>query len=139
MTSKKFEEKIEKLRYPERITQLEVSKTVDIIMGTQSVEWLLDIGTGSALFAESFYVRSQRVVGVDIDPEMLVAARHYNPQIDFLLATAENLPFADDSFEISFIGMALHHAIDRGSAGTETGVRYGQSGEQQRSLDQSPW
>ena len=78
----------------------------------RSAEKLLDIGTGSALFAESFFQRGQSVTAVDPDPDMIVAARHYIPQVDFLLATAENLPFTVNAFGISFMGMVLHETHD---------------------------
>jgi ubiquinone/menaquinone biosynthesis C-methylase UbiE len=112
MTQKRFEEKIAKLRRSDRIAQLEVSRVVDLIIESQSREKLLDIGTGSALFAESFLQRDQNVTGVDPDPDMIIAARYYIPQINFLVANAENLPFTTNAFGISFMGMVLHETFD---------------------------
>jgi ubiquinone/menaquinone biosynthesis C-methylase UbiE len=112
MTRKRFEEKIAKLRRPKRIAQLEVSRVVELILEIRSAETLLDIGTGSALFAESFFRRGQKVTGVDSDPDMIITARHYIPQLDFYVAMAENLPFTIDAFGISFMGMVLHETHD---------------------------
>ncbi|UCG06234.1 MAG: class I SAM-dependent methyltransferase, partial [Desulfobacterales bacterium] len=108
MSRKRFEEKIEKLRCPERMAQLEVSRVVDLISEIQHQKRLLDIGTGSALFAEFFFHTGQMVIGIDSDPEMITAAHHYLPQVALLIANAENLPFSTDSFETSFMGMVLH-------------------------------
>lgn len=108
MPLKRFEEKIAKLRRSDRIAELEVSRVVDFIQPTQPDEKLLDIGTGSALFAECFCQKGYRVTGVDPDPDMVVASRYYLPQVDFLMASAENLPFAAHTFDISFMGMVLH-------------------------------
>ena len=108
MFSKLFEEKIYKLRRADRIAELEVSRVVGFVQPKKPNEKLLDIGTGSALFAESFCQMGYKVTGVDADPDMLVAARHYLPQADFLVAAAENLPLAAKSFDISFMGMVLH-------------------------------
>jgi len=119
MTLKRFEEKIAKLRRPERIEQLEVSRVIDLILKTRSNDKLLDIGTGSALFAESFFKKGLRVTGVDSDPDMVVAARHYVPQIELLIAMAENLPFKTNAFGISFMGMVLHETHDPIAALTE--------------------
>ena len=108
MSSKPFEEKISKLRRVNRIAELEISRVVDLVQPIKPHYKLLDIGTGSALFAESFRQRGLEVTGVDADPDMLVAARHYLPKVDFLVCTAEKLPFAAKSFDISFMGMVLH-------------------------------
>jgi ubiquinone/menaquinone biosynthesis C-methylase UbiE len=108
MSSKLFEEKISKLRRADRIEELEVSRVVRFVQPNKPNEKLLDIGTGSALFAESFCRMGYKVTGVDTDPDMLVAARHYLPQADFLVAAAENLPLTAKSFDMSFMGMVLH-------------------------------
>ena len=108
MPPKPFEEKISKLRRADRIEELEVSRVVGFVQPKRPNETLLDIGTGSALFAESFCQIGYDVTGVDADPDMLVAARHYLPQADFLVAAAESLPLTAKSFDISFMGMVLH-------------------------------
>ena len=108
MPSKPFEEKISKLRRADRIEELEVSRVVGFVQPKRPNEKLLDIGTGSALFAESFCQIGYNVTGVDVDPDMLIAARHYLPQAGFLVASAESLPLFDKSFDISFMGMVLH-------------------------------
>ena len=108
MPSKPFVEKISKLRRDDRVEELEVSRVVGFIQPKRPNETLLDIGTGSALFAESFCQKGYNVTGLDADPDMLVAARHYLPQVDYFVAAAENLPLTDKSFDVSFMGMVLH-------------------------------
>jgi 2-polyprenyl-3-methyl-5-hydroxy-6-metoxy-1,4-benzoquinol methylase len=46
---------------------------------------LLDIGTGSALFAEAFYKAGVSVSGVDINKEMVDAAKRHLPEGESLV------------------------------------------------------
>ena len=45
---------IERLRSPERVQRLEVERVVDLCIN-ENIKSVLDIGTGSALFAEAFH------------------------------------------------------------------------------------
>ena len=119
MPHKRFEEKITKLRRSDRIADLEVERVVDFIQLAQPNGKLLDIGTGSALFAESFFQRGYTVTGVDPDPDMVMASCHYLPQVYFLIAAAEHLPYAAKTFDISFMGMVLHEIQQPVTALTE--------------------
>jgi ubiquinone/menaquinone biosynthesis C-methylase UbiE len=108
MHEKRFEGDILRLRLPERVERLEVERVVDLCLGKGQFKNLLDVGTGSGLFAEAFSKRGLQVSGVDVNPEMLVAARHSVPDGDFREGTAEALPFSDDSFDLVFLGVVLH-------------------------------
>jgi len=74
----------------------------------------LDIatGTGHTAFALAPYVAS--VIGTDLTPEMLAEAKRLGAAqsiagVEFCLADAHNLPFADGSFDLITCRRAAHH------------------------------
>jgi len=50
------------------------------------------------------------VAGVDVNPEMIVAAKRFVPKGDFRKSIAEELPFPDASFDLVFLGLVLHES-----------------------------
>ena len=72
----------------------------------------LDIGTGTGVFAEAFAARGLQVAGVDASADMIALARGFVPQGRFEVAPAEALPFADQTFDLVFLGLVLHEADD---------------------------
>lgn len=112
MHGKRFDGDIERLRFPERVGRLEVARVIDLCLKGAEIETVLDVGTGTGLFAEAFSGRGLSVSGVDVDPEMLTAARRYVPKGDFHEGTAEDLPYPDSSFDLVFMGLLLHESDD---------------------------
>jgi ubiquinone/menaquinone biosynthesis C-methylase UbiE len=109
MHERRFNREIERLRDPERIARLEVERVVNLAMeGVKEVQSVLDVGTGSGLFAEQFAVKGLQVTGLDANPEMLPAARQFVPSGIFQLGIAEKMPFSDKSFDLVFMGLLLH-------------------------------
>ena len=119
MHEKRFEGDIDRLRAPERVERLEVERVVDLCLENGKFHSILDIGTGSGLFAEAFSRRGLEVSGVDSNPEMLVAARRYMPKGGFREGTAEVLPYPDGSFDFVFLGLVLHESDEPLKALTE--------------------
>jgi ubiquinone/menaquinone biosynthesis C-methylase UbiE len=113
MHEKRFEGDITRLRNPERIARLEVERVVTLCLEQATIKCVLDIGTGSGLFAEAFAKRGLAVTGVDVNPEMLPAARTYVPVGEFRESTAEALPFADAAFDLVFMGLLLHESDEQ--------------------------
>lgn len=107
----RFQE-IERLRSPERLKRLEVERVVSLALESLSAQSVIDIGTGTGLFAESLAKRGLAVAGIDVNPEMLEAARTYLPNADFRQAAAEANPFPDGSFDLAFMGLVLHETDD---------------------------
>jgi ubiquinone/menaquinone biosynthesis C-methylase UbiE len=103
---------IERLRSPERLDRLEVERVVDLALEGGPLRSVLDIGTGSGVFAEAFARRDLAVTGIDTNPEMLQAARGYVPNGNFREATAEEIPYPDDVFDLAFMGLVLHETDD---------------------------
>ncbi len=66
---------------------------------------ILDVGCGNGRFTYYFDKLSNNVLGVDISSYLL----SINPGKNLLKADAYNLPFKDNSFDISFCSDLLHH------------------------------
>jgi ubiquinone/menaquinone biosynthesis C-methylase UbiE len=113
MHERRFRGDIGRLRSPERVARMEVERVVTLcLQNAPTIQTVLDIGTGSALFAEEFARRRLQVSGVDASPEMVDTARRYVSSGDFRQAEAEHLPFADDAFDLAFMGVLLHETDD---------------------------
>ena len=113
MHERRFNREIERLRDPERIARLELERVANLALeGLTAVQTVLDIGTGSGLFAEQFAARGLQVTGLDANREMLTAARQYVPSGTFHEGVAEKLPFPDGSFDLVFMGLLLHETDD---------------------------
>jgi ubiquinone/menaquinone biosynthesis C-methylase UbiE len=110
MHEKLYDGTVERLRSPERVARLEVERVVSLCLEAADLRNVLDVGVGSGLFAEAFSQRGLEVSGVDVNPEMIVAARHFVPDGDFRESTAEELPYPDTSFDLVFFGLVLHES-----------------------------
>ena len=110
MHEKRFDGEIERLRAPERVARLEVERVTSLCLESTDLKTVLDVGVGSGLFAEAFDRRGLEVAGVDVNPQMVVAARQFVPQGEFREAVAESLPFPDASFDLLFFGLLLHES-----------------------------
>lgn len=112
MNNKIYKGHKKNLRSAERKKFLQVDKVVDICMEGLESGKILDVGTGTGLFAQAFSRPSVEVSGIDINPEFLKEAENLVPQASFYKACAEKLPFADKSFDIVFMGHLLHESED---------------------------
>ncbi len=110
MNEKIFEGDIERLRAPERVKLLEVERVVHLCLDGRKSGSVLDVGTGTGLFAETFASHGMEVSGIDANPEMLASARKFAPQGDFRVGSAEALPYPDASFDMVFLGLVLHES-----------------------------
>jgi SAM-dependent methyltransferase len=107
---KLYDGSIERLRTPERVARLEVEHVVALCLETADLKSVLDVGVGSGLFAEAFAQHGLEVAGVDVNPEMIIAAKQFVPKGDFRESTAEALPYPDASFDLVFFGLVLHES-----------------------------
>ncbi len=113
MNERRYDGEIERLRSPQRLALLEVERVVSLSLeGLDAPGSMLDIGTGSGIFAEAFAAHGLSVAGIDLRDDMLDAARGYVPSGDFRRAHMEQLPFAENSFDLAFMGLVLHEADD---------------------------
>ena len=117
MHERRFNREIERLRDLERVARLEVERVVNLALeNIEGVQSVLDVGTGSGLFAEQFAVRGLRITGLDVNPEMLAVAQQYVPGGKFQEGVAEKLPFPDGSFDLVYMGLLLHETDDTQAA-----------------------
>lgn len=100
------------LRSETRLALLEVSEVVTRSLAGGSYTTLLDVGTGSGIFAEAFSESGLVVTGIDVRQQMLLAAMGHVPEADFYMALASHLPFAADAFDLVFLGLVLHEVRD---------------------------
>jgi ubiquinone/menaquinone biosynthesis C-methylase UbiE len=97
-----------RLRTPERLARLEVDRVVGLVLDGIHAHTIIDVGTGSGVFAEAFAGRELTVTGIDANAEMLAVGRRYVPAGKFLQAVAETIPFSDNAFDVAFLGLVLH-------------------------------
>jgi ubiquinone/menaquinone biosynthesis C-methylase UbiE len=83
-----------------------------VLAGMEKIHTVLDVGTGSGIFAEQFAASGLQVTGLDANPVMLPEARKFVPAGTFQEGAAEKLPFPDRSFDLVFIGLLLHETDD---------------------------
>ena len=100
----------DRLRAPDRLARMEVPRVAALSTADITVASALDIGTGTGVFAEAFAALGLAVTGVDVNAELLTVAHEYVPAAEFKQAPAEQLPFADRSFDLVFLGHVLHEA-----------------------------
>ena len=77
---------------------------------------VLDVATGTGLVAaELVRQKGCTVVGLDQSPEMLAVARDRLPDVEFVEASAETLPFADEFFDALTFTYLLRYVDDPGA------------------------
>jgi ubiquinone/menaquinone biosynthesis C-methylase UbiE len=119
MHERRFSGDPERLRTPQRMALLEVGVVVESSLERLSARSVLDVGTGTGIFAEAFAGRSLSVTGIDPDSKLLAIARGYAPGASFKTGTAESLPFPDGSFDLVFLGHVLHETDNPDAALSE--------------------
>lgn len=112
MQDRTFRDKIQKLRSKDRIELLELDMVAEVSLRGLSIHSVLDVGTGTGIFAEVFANHGLSVTGVDLSAEMLAEAQQHVPTGEFELAPAESLPFDDAGFDLVFLGHVLHESQD---------------------------
>jgi demethylmenaquinone methyltransferase/2-methoxy-6-polyprenyl-1,4-benzoquinol methylase len=77
---------------------------------------VLDVATGTGLVAAELLRRGFRVTGLDQSPEMLSVARErFGERVELVEASAEALPFPDNSFEHLTFTYLLRYVDDPGA------------------------
>lgn len=69
---------------------------------------ILDLCCGSGQATQFLVKSSQNVTGLDASPLSLKRARKKVPQAEYVEAFAEEMPFADNLFDIAHTSVALH-------------------------------
>jgi ubiquinone/menaquinone biosynthesis C-methylase UbiE len=112
MNERVYNNGVDRLRASDRVSRLEVARVVDNCMKDKNIKSVLDVGTGSGLFAEEFSKRGLKTAAIDANPEMVAASQNLLKGIDIREASAEKIPFEDNSFDLVFMGLVLHEVND---------------------------
>ncbi len=74
---------------------------------------VLDVGCGEGIFSSELKAAGAQVVGIDLAQEPLDRARRRDPELDLRLVDADGqLPFADSSFDVVWLGEVIEHVAD---------------------------
>jgi len=73
---------------------------------------VLDVATGPGIIAAAAAARGAIATGVDFAENMVSVARQRYPTIEFRVADATELPFADNSFDAVVMGLALFMIVE---------------------------
>lgn len=113
MHERRYQNDINELRNSERVNRLGLEKITRLsLFEIPQIKTLLDIGTGSGLFAEQFANQNIKVTGLDVNPKMVKAARQHLPNSVFQVGIAEKLPYCNNTFDSAFMGFLLHETDD---------------------------
>jgi SAM-dependent methyltransferase len=80
---------------------------------------VLDVGTGPGHLAAAAAARGAHVTGADLSEGMLAAARRRYPELDFVQADAEELPFEDGGFDAVIAAFVVNHLPEPERAAAE--------------------
>lgn len=113
MHERRFQGDINHLRNPERLERLQLNRVIDIVTEGAIFRRILDVGTGSGVFAEAFYQQGYETVGIDSNPDFIPLAKKMAPYVQFVEGLAESLPFPDEYFDLVFMGLVFHETDNR--------------------------
>ena len=104
-----------------RLTGRITARVADALLDAAAVRAgtrVLDVGCGSGDLCAAAAARGARATGVDLAEGMLRAAREAHPELDLRRADAEDLPFADASFDAALAAFLVNHLPhpERGAA-----------------------
>ena len=89
--------------------------------GVRDGQRVLDVGAGTGALTRELISRGAEVVAAEPSPEFTRALRARFPQIAVCEAPAEQLPLADDSFDIALAQLVVAFMADAGAAMRELG------------------
>lgn len=91
----------------------ELEREVCAFVGPRGEERVLDVGTGAGALAFALAAHVQEVIGLDLVPELIAAARARiggRRNVSFVEGDAAALPFDDAEFDLASTLRTLHHA-----------------------------
>lgn len=75
---------------------------------------VLDVGCWTGQLERLAYKHAKKVVGLDSNPEAIAFAKKHLPDVTFIVARAEKLPFSNSYFDTTFLMDVIEH-IPKGS------------------------
>jgi SAM-dependent methyltransferase len=114
--TREFFDEVERHRYQEYAPWMREVMGFDEFSGAR----LLEVGCGMGTDLLQFARGGATVTGVDLTPRSIeISRRHlavYDETGDFAITDCEQLPFADESFDVVYSNGVLHHAPDTAGA-----------------------
>lgn len=86
--------------YDRRYMKIQREKYEAVLANIHRAGRILDLGCGTGMLLMSLEKRAKFAVGVDMSAEMLGAAKKRATKTGLVLADADHLPFADESFDV---------------------------------------
>jgi 2-polyprenyl-3-methyl-5-hydroxy-6-metoxy-1,4-benzoquinol methylase len=91
-------------------------RTLDELFAQAGPESVLDVGCGEGVLTHQWAqaLGERRIVGIDLDDEKLKAEwqTRQRPNLEYRTMLAENMPFADDEFDMACAIEVLEHVPD---------------------------
>jgi SAM-dependent methyltransferase len=91
-------------------------RSLDQLLALADPGSLLDVGCGEGVLVERWARRldGRRVVGIDLEEDSIQAgwAQRRAPNLEYIVMRAENLPFAEDEFDLASAIEVLEHVPD---------------------------
>jgi 2-polyprenyl-3-methyl-5-hydroxy-6-metoxy-1,4-benzoquinol methylase len=91
-------------------------RTLDELLATADPRSLLDVGCGEGVLVHQWAQRlaQARIVGIDLEEPSIQAgwAQRQAPNLEYKVMRAENLPFAEDEFDLACAIELLEHVPD---------------------------
>ncbi|MBP19056.1 MAG: methyltransferase domain-containing protein [Pseudomonadales bacterium] len=84
-----------------------VTEAISAFTRVSEFSCALDVGCGTGQSARALTDIAETVNAIDISPEMIGETEHHN-RVHYQVASAENMPFEDDSFQLLTAGLAFH-------------------------------
>lgn len=112
-----FARQAESLSVAAAFTDAEVLENIRGAVAPTTAMTILDVGCGPGIVSAALAAHAREVVAFDITPEMLEKARQRCREagvrnVRLALGRAEQLPFADGSFDAVVTRLTLHHFPD---------------------------
>lgn len=87
------------------------------MFGFQKTDRILDLGCGDGLDIQILFEQGYKhIIGADISPKLLAAAKKRTPRVRFVRASADNLLFKDGVFDIILADSMMYHIVGNNKA-----------------------
>ena len=81
-------------------------------LGEIKAENILDVACGTGAVASFLFKKAKKIYGIDLAPQMIKVAKQKNPQINFKVGDALDLPYKDSFFDVVVSrGVLISHLL----------------------------